>query len=202
MRDEHVRLPGRARPVMLGALAAVPIFLLAWPKVRAWELSRAARRIPMPTIEEGRSGPAAPTRGLTRCTVSRIVDGDTLDCRPLGRIRFIGVDAPEHDQDPFGGLARRALEGLAPPGTTLLLERDREDRGPHKRALRYLWVDGVMINWLMVREGFSVVLTYPPDVRYRRAFEAAEDSARSESAGLWAIHGFRCIPRNHRRGRC
>ena len=120
----------------------------------------------------------------------------------MGRIRFIGVDAPEHDQHPFGPLAKRALEALAPPGTILRLERDRENRGPHDRALRYLWVDGVMINWVMVREGFSVVLTYPPDTRYVTAFRAAQDSARSERAGLWALDGFSCLPRSHRRGRC
>jgi micrococcal nuclease len=156
----------------------------------------------MPTLHGVAGGPAAPARALAPCTVTRVVDGDTIDCGPLGRVRFIGVDAPEHDQDPFGPLARRALEGLVPVGSTVFLERDEEDRGPHGRALRYVWSDSVMLNWVMVRQGFSVVLTYPPDVRYVDAFRAAEEKARGESAGLWAIHGFTCPPRSHRQGRC
>lgn len=197
--DHGARVRWRPRLV---ALLAVPLVLLLWRQARAWEWSRATARIPMPTLAEGRGGPSPPAHGLQRCTVIRIVDGDTLDCRPVGRIRFIGVDAPEHDQNPFGSLAKRALEGLAPVGSTLLLQRDKEARGPHDRALRYLWRDRVMINWVMVREGFSVVLTYPPNVRYVDAFRAAADTARREAAGLWAIDGFACPPRSHRRGRC
>ncbi len=168
----------------------------------AGDQSAAAARMTMPAGQDTPGGPSQPLRGLTPCTVIRVVDGDTLDCRPVGRVRFIGVDAPEHDQGPFGPLARRALEGLTPVGSTILLEGDVEDRGPHGRALRYVWSGAVMVNWVMVRRGFSVVLTYPPDVRHADAFRAAEDTARWESAGLWSLDGFACAPRSHRQGRC
>ena len=148
------------------------------------------------------SASTGPVRPTDECVVGRIVDGDTIECVPIGRIRLIGIDAPEYDQRPYAGLSSEALGDLIPPGTRVLVEPDVEAADPGGRALRYVWSGGELVNWVLVREGYAVVLTYPPNVQYVQWFEAAVEAARSEGLGLWEIDGFACEPLDHRRGRC
>jgi micrococcal nuclease len=44
------------------------------------------------------------------------------------------------------------------------------ETGQHGRLLRYVYVDGVMVNELLVREGYAQVATYPPDMKYQERF--------------------------------
>ncbi len=107
-------------------------------------------------------GPPAPVREPESCVVTRIVDGDTIDCAPFGRVRLIGMDTPEGGQQPFGDMATEALTNLIPTGTEVLLEPDVEARDRYDRLLGYVWADGILVNWALVRQGFAVLLTYPP----------------------------------------
>ncbi|MEP7380225.1 MAG: thermonuclease family protein [Gemmatimonadota bacterium] len=145
------------------------------------------------------SRPAATTRA---CSVARISDGDTIECPPVGRVRLIGIDTPESDQEPFGTSATAAFAAIVPLGATVQLEGDREATDRYGRALAYIWFDGRMVNWLLVRYGWGVSLRYPPNVRYAEQFEAAETRARAEARGLWVVNGFQCRPRDHRAHRC
>lgn len=147
-------------------------------------------------------GPTTPVREAVPCSVTRIVDGDTLDCEPVGRIRLLGIDTPEPAQDPFGEMATEALADLIPDDGRVRVERDVEDRDRYDRALRYVWADSVMLNWALVRRGYAVLLTYPPNVQWVDPLREAQDAAREEERGLWAVDGFACPPRAYRAGRC
>jgi micrococcal nuclease len=155
-----------------------------------------------PPASSYQNGPSGPVRTPAACVVTRIIDGDTIDCAPYGRVRLIGIDAPEFDQQPFARLATEALASLLPLGTEVLFERDVESEDPSGRPLGYIWSDAGLVNWIMVRDGFAVVLTYPPNVQYVEWLEAARAAAASDQLGLWEIHGFDCEPLQHRRGRC
>ena len=63
-------------------------------------------------------------------------------------------------------------------------------------------VDGTMVNWAMVRDGYAVLLTYQPNVQWVESLEAAQAAAREEGLGLWSMEGFDCPPRDFRSGRC
>ena len=148
------------------------------------------------------TGPAAPVREVESCTVTRVVDGDTLVCEPVGRIRLLGIDTPELAQEPYGALAAEALGALIPGDGRVRVERDVEDRDQYDRALRYIWAGGTMVNWQMVRRGYAVLLTYQPNVQWADALETAQAAAREEGLGLWRQDGFHCPPRDFRSGRC
>jgi micrococcal nuclease len=154
---------------------------------------------PGPTAD---AGPSAPVRATAICVVRRIVDGDTIECHGAGRVRLIGMDTPEPSQRPYGPSASRALRRLLPIGDTVLLERDVELRDRYGRLLAHVWHDSVLVNWWMVREGWAVLLTIPPNVQYVDRLTDAQARAREERRGLWAVDGFRCLPADHRRGRC
>jgi micrococcal nuclease len=148
------------------------------------------------------SGARSPRRETVSCTVTRITDGDGIECEGIGRVRLIGMDTPELNQRPFGRQAAAALGALVRVGARVQLEPDVEARDRYNRVLAYVWVGGTMINWRMVREGWAVLLTYPPNVQYVDAFTDAERRAREEGRGLWGSGGFECLPRDHRAGRC
>lgn len=145
----------------------------------------AATDSPAPTKPPG----APPTDG-TLCTVSNVVDGDTIDvagCADEGRVRLILVDTPE----VFGGeecggaeastYTRQALESRA-----VLLERDVSQTDAFGRYLRYVWIDGELFNERIVRDGMAQLATYPPDVKYVDRIRGAQQEAREHGRGLWA----------------
>ena len=158
--------------------------------------------VPGPTSSPTHSGPARPVRQTVACAVARIVDGDTIECTGVGRIRLIGRDAPELSQAPFGVQAASALAAFIPPGAEVQLEQDVEARDRYGRLLAYAWLDGRLVNWRMIREGWALVLTYPPNVQYVDWFTDAQQRAREEVRGLWSTGGFDCPPVDRRRGRC
>jgi endonuclease YncB( thermonuclease family) len=147
-------------------------------------------------------GPPQPAQSSGSCLVSKIVDGDTIECEPLGRIRLIGIDAPERDQAPHGATSAEELGQWIPEGSRVTLEPDVNRRDRYGRLLAYLWYGGEMVNWWMVREGWALAYRYEPDVRWADVLARAETSARGERRGLWAVGGFTCAPSDHRRRRC
>lgn len=146
-------------------------------------------------------GPTPPAN-MEACRVTRVVDGDSLECDPVGRIRLFGIDAPELAQPPFGTASLEALERMTPHGSQVWLEQDVELRDSYGRALRYVWAGDQMVNWSMVRAGYAVLLTYPPNVRHVEALQDAQDAAQRDRSGLWATDGFACTPRDFRHDAC
>ena len=129
-------------------------------------------------------------------TVSRVVDGDTIEVlrnAAVLDIRLIGIDTPEtvHPSEPvecFGpeasSFTSRSLEG-----ELVLLEFDVERKDQYGRTLAYIWIGGKLFNKTLVRRGFATVSTYPPNTAHLSAFETAEDSARSHDRGVWGACG-------------
>jgi micrococcal nuclease len=145
---------------------------------------------------------AAPAVPADDCRVARVADGDTFYCRDGQRVRLIGIDAPELAQGPAGGRARDALRRLLPPDASVRLELDAAPRDRYGRTLAYVWRGGRLVNEAMIRDGWAVLYTVPPNVRYVRRLERAQHEARAHRAGLWAEGGFDCPPSAFRRGSC
>jgi len=144
----------------------------------------------------------APSQASQSCTVAKVSDGDSIRCRDGARVRLIGIDAPELDQEPFGPRSRAALERRLPVGTVVTLEFDVQPRDQYGRLLAYVWRDGRLVNEQQVADGYAATLTVPPNVRLAERFREALTSARDRRAGLWAENGFECRPEDHRRKRC
>jgi micrococcal nuclease len=150
-------------------------------------------------------GPAAgsaATRPESPCVIERIADGDTFTCRDGRRVRLIGIDTPEREQGESGRQARAALSRLAPAGTTVRLERDIAPRDRYGRELAHVWVGSRLVNEALVLEGWAVLYTVPPNVKYAGRLERAQKQARAAGAGLWADGGLDCAPAQYRRGEC
>jgi micrococcal nuclease len=136
------------------------------------------------------------------CVVARVVDGDTFYCRDGRKVRLLGMDSPERGQGPSWREAREALARLAPAGRLVRLEGDVATRDRYGRLLAWVWVGGTLVNEAMVRDGWAVQYTVPPDVKYADRIGQAQKAARARRAGLWSSGAFACLPRDYRRGAC
>ena len=128
----------------------------------------------------------------TDATVTRIVDGDTIHVDLDGRdttIRIIGIDTPEKDgpytdEGCFGQEATRYTEqALAGRDVQLEFDVDRTDR--YDRTLAYVWVGNELFDERILEDGYAVLLTVPPNVRYVDRLTQAQRAGREAGAGLW-----------------
>jgi micrococcal nuclease len=136
------------------------------------------------------------------CVVRQIADGDSFRCSDGRRVRLIGIDSPERTQRPSGSKAQHALLGMLPPGSGVLLEHDVRLTDRYGRLLAYVWVGPTLVNEAMVRGGWAVLYTVPPNVKYAERFRRAQNEARTRGAGLWAQNGFACLPKDFRKRYC
>jgi micrococcal nuclease len=143
-----------------------------------------------------------PAQSDLRCTVTRIVDGDSFECGSAGRVRLVGIDAPELNQRPYGNQSRDILATLMPMGSEVRLEFDVRPKDPYGRGLAYVWDDSVLINEVMVLRGWALSERFPPNTRMQDRLNVAQQRAKDRKAGLWGSGGFDCKPADRRRKNC
>ena len=135
------------------------------------------------------------------CVVTKLADGDSFTCADGRKVRLLLIDTPEMAQAPWGQMAKRQLETLVRPGTTVRLELDRTSVDRYRRTLAYVWADSVMVNEAMVARGWAVVLAYE-NVRHLDRMKRAERAAQAAKRGFWQAWAFRCRPVDFRARRC
>ena len=105
-----------------------------------------------------------------KCQVTRVVDGDTIDCvLDLGfsilhkcRVRLYGIDTPESrtrnlDEKARGKLASKFLEDSINNGKQIILRSELKDsKGKYGRVLGSIVVDDLDINQAMVAQNLAV----------------------------------------------
>ncbi|RME11542.1 MAG: thermonuclease, partial [Aquificota bacterium] len=75
-----------------------------------------------------------------------------------------------------------------PKGETVYLEFDVQKTDRYGRLLAYVWLsDGRMLNEVLVKEGYAMVYTIPPNVKYQERFLQAQRYARENRKGLWGM---------------
>jgi len=116
-----------------------------------------------------------------------VIDGDTITIKGGYRVRYIGIDAPEiHPAvEAFGIEAREANRKLV-AGKNVRLERDVSETDKYGRLLRYVWVDDILVEAELVRQGLARAKTYPPDTKYQDYLEQMQAEAREAGRGMWA----------------
>ena len=120
-----------------------------------------------------------------RAKVIGVMDGDTIEVllydRPF-RIRLLGIDAPESDQD-FGSRSKQKLGELAFGKMIVGFTEDQDDYG---RNLCLLAVDGIRVDYEMLREGLAWHYTHYSDDPIRAALES---EAIADKRNLWSGKG-------------
>lgn len=117
-----------------------------------------------------------------------VSDGDTVTVLDASkrqhRVRLLGIDAPEKDQD-FGQASKRNLSDLV-FGREVTVEYEKQDR--YGRTLGKVMVGGRSANLEQVRAGLAWFYRhYAEDVPSgdRQELEVTEGEARRARKGLW-----------------
>lgn len=133
-----------------------------------------------------------PEHAVTRSDpllVRYVIDGDTIDVASVGRVRLLGIDAPELGRGlesgaPFGREARDRLSSLL-FHRWVRLEQEGPTTDVYNRHLAYvLTEDGQFVNALLVREGLARVSARLPLSRIQE-LQRAEREAQSARRGMW-----------------
>ena len=134
----------------------------------------------------------SPTARVTRSEsvlVRAVIDGDTIDVATVGRVRLLGIDAPEigrgsESSAPFGWearewLAKRVLRRW------VRLEQEGAALDVYNRHLAYVITeDGVCVNAALVRDGLARVSARQPLTRLAE-LQRAEAEAQAFRRGMW-----------------
>lgn len=119
--------------------------------------------------------------------VLRVVDGDTFVIDYNGteeKVRLIGIDTPESvhpdaDKNSAAGITASDYTKSLLKGKSVSLEFDVQQRDKYGRMLVYAYVDGYMLNKKLLEDGYAVVATYPPNVKYVDEFKAVSKEYQS-----------------------
>lgn len=135
--------------------------------------------------------------------VDHVFDGDTVRLADDSRVRFIGINTPEHGHDgapdePFARDATEALRALMEAhGHRIGLRFGAERRDRYGRLLAHAYLpDGRSIERLLLERGLGLHVTVPPNVRNRECHAAAEQAARQAGRGVWTHPYYRGINPN------
>lgn len=134
------------------------------------------------------SGRAALPAGAEKAFVVCVYDGDTITVNVGGhreKVRLIGIDTPEKGR-PFDPEATAATKRLV-LGKSVGILKDISDRDMYGRLLRYVYIGSVMVNAELVRGGYAMAYTYPPDVSHAELFARLQAEARKAKRGLWGL---------------
>lgn len=139
--------------------------------------------------------------------IVRVVDGDTAVVKIKNenqKVRFIGVDTPEYNpirniSDPWGKEASEFTKNLL-ENKIVYLEKDVSETDKYNRLLRYIWleppqdlcnptyeeIENLMINGILVRDGYARAKTYKPDTKYQYELKEIEKSAKNKKLAIWS----------------
>jgi micrococcal nuclease len=130
---------------------------------------------------------------ITRGTVSRVVDGDTIYVSAGGRsedVRLIGVDTPEtvDPNRPVGCYGPQASAFMKHwlTGRPVTLVYDRVLHDKYGRYLAYVYTDGASVERRLLRLGYARTLSIPPNVAHAAEYSALESAAAVAGRGLWS----------------
>ena len=106
--------------------------------------------------------------------VLRVIDGDTIEIDlhgPKEKVRMIGIDTPESvhpdasKNTDVGIVACEYTKELL-DGKKVSIELDVQARDQYGRILAYVYLEGRMVNKTLLEDGYAVMATYPPNVKY------------------------------------
>jgi micrococcal nuclease len=111
-----------------------------------------------------------------KVVVGRVIDGDTIELIDKRKVRYIGIDCAEMPLD-IAKKAKIENEKLV-LGKEVEMEKDVSETDKYGRLLRYVWIDGKMVNLELIKMSLAKIATFPPDVKYVELFVQAEKEAR------------------------
>jgi micrococcal nuclease len=123
-----------------------------------------------------------------RFTVLRVIDGDTFELTGGDRVRMLTIDTPERGQ-PLYDSARTVLEGQV-MGRPVDLQFAGPRRDRYGRLLAYVYVDTLLVNALLVRQGLAYVYLFDDTDMSRPEVEELMQAQKIAIMNEAGMHGL------------
>ncbi len=123
---------------------------------------------------------------LEYANVTRVIDGDTIEIQignESDRVRLACIDSPETYEEHYYD-AKEFVDDLI-LNKQVRMEKDVSERGKYNRLIRYIYLDDLFVNELIVRNGWAKTYPYYPDTKLCPQIQEAEDKAKQEKIGIW-----------------
>ncbi len=118
--------------------------------------------------------------GGDQALVEEVLDGVTVKLQSGETVRYIGLEV-----DPcFADQAKQRNESLV-KGKIVKLEADVQQKDTEGRWLRYVWLNGVMVNEQLAGEGYVYAKYIKPNVLRQEVVILAQNRARDMRLGVW-----------------
>ncbi|PSB02912.1 nuclease [Merismopedia glauca CCAP 1448/3] len=133
----------------------------------------------------------------TTVEIQRVLSGQTLEWTDktkqpptIQKVRLIGVQSPDWQQQPWSGEAKIGLEKIlgldrGSQKQSAILEFDLEMEDTYGRGLAYVWKDGILVNEQLVKQGYVLAVSRSPNTKYEQRLAYAQDYARVMGLGIW-----------------
>jgi micrococcal nuclease len=131
--------------------------------------------------------------------VEKVIDGDTIIVKNGGKVRLLGINAPEiahYEQatEPYGQEAHRRLQELL-SHKRVYLEFDQRRRDRYGRLLAHVTrEDGTPVNAILLQEGLARALFLQPNMQHLQRYYAIESAAQRAKRGIWSLADYRVRP--------
>ena len=134
---------------------------------------------------EPEKGRVPENTGDSGVSVSRVIDGDTIELSGGERVRYAGIDTPERDR-PFYSKAKERNSELLKAGKVEVVVCAEQPKDKYGRTLAWVYSGGVDVSAALLKEGLARTLSIPPCglVKYKE-YKALEKGARAANKGVW-----------------
>lgn len=155
---------------LLKVISAIMIFTLGFTFVFSSEKA------------EARAG-AKFTVKLTKC-----VDGDTAYFTKVGKSRFLYVDTPEStiQHEAYGKTAANYTCSMLKKAKKIQLQYDGPRKDKYNRTLVWVWVDGKLLQKLLVQKGYVEKFYDYGTYSYESELIKLQKQAQKNRVGLWS----------------
>ena len=120
--------------------------------------------------------------------VKWVVDGDTIILEDGRKVRYAGIDTPEQGEPFYRRATKRNISLVKGKRVTLVICREKPfDR--YGRLLAWVYVNGVDVSAVLLKEGLARVFTAPPcGTKKLKEYREYENMARKKKLGIWKKH--------------
>lgn len=121
--------------------------------------------------------------------VTKVIDGDTLIIKIDDEekpVRLIGIDAPESNENGSKEATEKLTNLVENKEVSLEPDESQEDKDIYDRLLRYIFIDGSLINQKMIEDGLAKEYTYKTAYKYQTEFKEAQAQSKENKIGIWS----------------
>ena len=124
--------------------------------------------------------------------VVRVIDGVTIEVKmgdEIVTVRYLGLSVP--DKEAFGpdgaSIYDKALQfnRFLVEDHGVEMERDGVNVDSMGHLLRYVYVDGEMVNKVVLTNGYAKLSDSPRDYKHKMVFAIAQEGAKEGRRGYW-----------------